>query len=128
MKRIISTEYLLAAIVTAIFFIVYAGFDWWWLPIIFIAVDITAMGYLFNRHIGAFIYNLGHSLIGPALLLALYVFGGAAGAEWQLLVAMGWLFHIFVDRTLGYGLKHVEGFHHTHLGKIGSAKKTSRKK
>lgn len=126
MKRIVSTEYLIAAVVTAIFFVSFAGFEWWWLLVIFALVDVSMAGYLINRHVGALVYNIGHSFIGPAILMAVYVFGGRVGQDWQLMVAMGWLFHIFVDRALGYGLKHVEGFHHTHLGPIGQAKKKPR--
>ena len=124
MKRLISTEYFLASIVVAIFFVSFAGFDWWWLFIIFPLIDVSAFGYLQNSRIGAATYNIGHSLIGPTILVALYILHGE---EWELLVGMAWLFHIFVDRALGYGLKHTEGFHHTHLGTIGKAKKKSRR-
>ncbi|HEY0965671.1 MAG TPA: DUF4260 family protein [Candidatus Saccharimonadales bacterium] len=125
MKRIIGTEYLLAAILTAILFISFANFDWWWLFILFPVVDISAFGYLQNNRAGALMYNVGHSLIGPVVFLAIYIFGGP---DWALFVAMVWLFHIFVDRALGYGMKHVEGFGHTHLGKVGKAKRASSSK
>lgn len=120
MRRIISTEYLLAAILTAILFISFAGYDWWWLFIIFPIIDISAFGYLQNAKAGALTYNIGHSFIGPTALIALYV---AGFADWGLFAGMAWLFHLFVDRALGYGLKHAEGFGHTHLGKIGKARR-----
>ena len=119
MKRIVSTEYLLLAILTAILFVSYAGFEWWWLFLIFPIVDISAFGYLKNNHIGALTYNIGHSLVGPTILVAVYILGAK---ELALLIGMAWIFHIFVDRALGYGMKHTEGFHHTHLGKVGKAK------
>lgn len=125
MKRLISTEYLLAAILTAILFVSFAGYDWWWLFLLFPIVDISAFGYLQNSRAGALTYNIGHSLVGPAILIALYV---TNIADWGLFVGMVWLFHIFIDRALGYGLKHTEGFGHTHLGKIGKAKKNFKKK
>ena len=120
MKRIISTEYLLAAILTAVLFISFAEFDWWWLFLLFPLVDVSAFGYLQNNKAGALTYNLGHSLIGPTIFVALYV---VYGQDWQLFVGMVWLFHLFVDRALGYGLKHTESFHHTHMGKIGKARR-----
>lgn len=120
MRRIISTEYLLAAILTAILFVSFAGYDWWWLFIIFPIIDISAFGYLQNTKAGALTYNIGHSLIGPTILIALFV-GGLA--EWGLFAGIVWLFHLFVDRALGYGLKHSEGFGHTHMGKIGKARR-----
>ena len=120
MKRVVSTEYLVAAILVAVFYIVVGNFAWYWLLILFIVVDISAIGYFFNNRIGALLYNIGHSLIGPTALVALYI-----GTTNQIIIfiALVWLFHIFVDRALGYGLKHTTGFEHTHLGTIGKAKK-----
>lgn len=125
MKRIISTEYLLAAVLTAIFFVSIAGFDWWWLFILFLVIDVSAFGYLQDSRAGALTYNIGHSLIGPTTLIGFFIL---TGSEVLLFAGLVWLFHVFVDRSLGYGMKHVEGFHHTHLGKVGKAKKTKRKK
>jgi hypothetical protein len=119
-KRIVSTEYLLAAVVTAILFFSYAGYDWWWLFILFPLFDLSAFGYLHDKKFGALTYNIGHSLIGPAVLFILY---GLQVYDWALFAGMVWIFHIFVDRSLGYGLKHSSGFEHTHLGTIGKAKK-----
>lgn len=122
MKRIISTEYLLAAVLTALLFVSFAGVqNWWWLFILFPVVDLSAFGYLQNAKAGALTYNIGHSLIGPAILVALFI--SPYGQDWLLFAAFIWLFHIFVDRALGYGLKHTEGFGHTHLGKVGKATK-----
>ena len=120
MKRFISTEYLLAAVLTALAFVLLGQFQWWWLFILFPVVDLSAFGYLQNKKAGARTYNIGHSLIGPTIVLALYIF---QTQDWELFVALVWLFHIFTDRALGYGLKHYEGFDHTHLGKIGKAKR-----
>lgn len=120
MKRIVSTEYLVAAILVAVFYVVVGGFSWYWLPILFVIVDISALGYLGGNKLGALTYNIGHSLIGPALMIAFYI---TNTNQVVLFIALVWLFHILVDRSLGYGLKHVDGFHHTHLGPIGKAKK-----
>ena len=119
MKQLVSSEYLIAAILVAVFYIVVGNFDWWWLPILFLVPDITMAGYLVNSRVGAFIYNIGHSLIGPVVLVALYI---GTDSQPLLFVALIWLFHILIDRAFGYGLKHVTGFHHTHLGPIGKQK------
>lgn len=119
LKRIVSLEYLFAAVLTALFFVTVGGFDWWWLIILFLGFDVSMVGYLISTRVGALTYNVGHSLIGPTLLTAIYI---ATNNQTILFVASLWLFHIFVDRALGYGLKHSTGFHHTHLGKIGKAK------
>ena len=120
MKRVVSTEYLVAAILVAVFYVSVGNFAWYWLPILFVVFDLSAVGYLVNKKVGALLYNLGHSLIGPTLLVALYI---ANTSQAILFIALIWLFHIFVDRALGYGLKHTKGFEHTHLGPIGKAKK-----
>ena len=120
LKHIISLEYLFAAVLTALFFVTVGRFDWWWLIVLFLLFDISMVGYVVNQKIGALTYNMGHSLIGPAILAAIYI---ATNNQAVLFITSLWLFHIFVDRALGYGLKHSTGFEHTHLGKIGKAKK-----
>ena len=122
MQRIVSTEYLIAAILVALFYIVVGGFAWYWLPLLFLLFDVSALGYMVNNKIGALCYNIGHSLIGPALLTGIYVITDSRTA---LFIALLWLFHIFVDRALGYGLKHTSGFYHTHLGTIKGKTKGS---
>ncbi len=116
MKRVISLEYLFAAMLTALFFAVVSEFDWWWLIVLFLLFDVSMVGYTINNKIGAYTYNVGHSLIGPAILAAAYI---ATSNQAVLFIVLLWLFHIFIDRSLGYGLKHASSFHHTHLGKIG---------
>lgn len=120
LKHIVSLEYLFAAVLTSIFFVSVGGFDWWWLIILFVAFDVSMIGYVISNRLGALTYNLVHSLIGPALLAAVYI---VTNNQALLFITSLWLFHIFVDRALGYGLKHSKGFEHTHLGKIGKAKK-----
>ena len=120
MKRIVSVEYLVAAILVAVFYLNVGGFKWYWLPISFFVFDISAIGYLVNKRVGALTYNLVHSLIAPFILVGVYIL---TLNQAVLFVTLLWLFHVFVDRALGYGMKHVEGFHHTHLGPVGKAKK-----
>jgi len=99
---------------------VYLGF-YWYIPILlFLLVDISAAGYAVNNRVGAITYNIGHSYIGPAIAMMVYV--PTHNKAWAF-VALLWAFHIAVDRALGYGLKEAKGFEHTHLGLIGKAKK-----
>src|SRR5687768_15240374 len=119
MKQVISVEYALAALFTLVFYIYVGQFAWYWIPILFLAFDISAVGYFINNRVGAIGYNIGHSLIGPTILMMIYI---ATENQIILLITLAWLFHIFIDRALGYGLKHTTGFHHTHLGLIGKEK------
>lgn len=80
------------------------------------AFDIFMIGYLFNNKVGAYAYNIGHSLILPPLLFATgYI------TDTRLLIGFSllWCAHIGIDRALGYGLKFTTGFKNTNLGTIG---------
>lgn len=106
----------LALLVAAVLAFDAAGWSWWWFAALLLAADVSMVGYLAGSKAGAAVYNSGHSLIGPAALLAWSFAGGPAAAlAWGAI----WLAHIGMDRTLGYGLKLTAGFRHTHLGVIG---------
>ncbi len=87
----------------------------YFLPVLFL-IDIFMLGYLVNKNIGAYTYNLGHSFIIPSFLFVL----GVPTVN-NVLIGLGliWTAHIGMDRALGYGLKHKTAFSDTHLGKIG---------
>src|SRR5699024_12280664 len=77
--------------------------------------DISMLGYLYNNKIGSYIYNIGHSYIIPILITLLYL---AMGVDLLLGIALIWLAHIAMDRTIGYGLKYTVGFDKTTIQKV----------
>jgi hypothetical protein len=93
----------------------YAQTDGGWLlfALLFLVPDVSMLGYLAGRRIGAFGYNLGHSYLGPAALAA---YGLWSAAPLCVSIALIWVAHIGFDRLMGYGLKYATGFKHTHLG------------
>jgi hypothetical protein len=97
------------------------GFEWWWLPILFIAFDLSTLGYLVSPKVGALMYNAVHNYLVPvgALLLG-YASGNTP--SWLFMICLVWIFHIATDRVMGYGLKYPDEFGHTHLGKIGKGR------
>ena len=103
-----------AALVVVAF--VQLGFAWWWLLALFLLWDLSMVGYVASPRVGAITYNLGHSYLGPAVLLAL---AWPVDARWPAFVGLTWAFHIAVDRLLGYGLTFPDRFPHTHLGELG---------
>ena len=113
----------LAVAILVAFFVTDAG--WWWPLVAFLAFDLSALGYLAGPKVGAAAYNVVHSYIAPAglviagLVLAALGSGDLAQGGWAFFVAGLWAFHVAADRALGYGLKLVDGFTHTHLGRIG---------
>lgn len=112
----------IAVLVVAAF--VAADYAWWWLPVLFLAFDLSALGYLRDPRFGALLYNLGHSYTVPALLAGVAVVSEAADHPLDVVgvLAGAWLFHIAADRAMGYGLKQPDAFTHTHLGLIGKAR------
>lgn len=91
------------------------GGHWWVFIIGFFVIDLSAAGYLVNNRAGAFIYNLGHSLVVPGLIALAFL---VLGVQVPILLYI-WFGHIGIDRLLGYGLKFPDSFGHTHLGFIG---------
>jgi hypothetical protein len=93
------------------------GQSWWLFVILLLAPDLFMLGYLAGPRVGAALYNFGHLLVWPALLVGI----GVLTAN-PVLTGLGaiWLAHLGLDRVLGYGFKLPTGFKDTHLGKIGS--------
>jgi len=92
------------------------GGPWWLYLVLFLAPDLSFLGYLAGPKVGAIVYNAVHSYIAP---MALMTAGFGFAPPLLLSVAMIWLAHIGFDRALGYGLKYQTGFGFTHLGRIG---------
>jgi len=88
------------------------GFGLSYFALGFFAPDIAFVGYLGGPRLGAAVYNVVHSTIGP---LALCAAGALGGPFWLLAVGFIGLAHIGFDRALGYGLKYSAGFHQTSL-------------
>lgn len=93
-------------------FVVTDNTQWIAFVALFLAPDLTMLGYLAGRKAGAAVYNLGHWYGGPFILLALGIF---AGNSTMLGLGLIWAGHIGFDRALGFGLKHKAGFRFTHL-------------
>lgn len=103
----------------SLYFYIYLDFNIWLFIIFLFSMDIFMLGYLKDNKIGAYMYNFGHSMIMPSILIVIGTMGSL-----RLLLAIGliWFAHIGWDRALGYGLKYESGFKHTHLGSINNKK------
>lgn len=114
-RIILRIEYVLAAIAVTIVFVGVEHYAWWWLIVLFFVFDVGLVGYLFNPKAGSITYNAVHNLIAPATLLALhFIFP----APWLQFVGLLWLFHVCVDRTIGFGLMYGDKFGHSNLATI----------
>ena len=107
-----------AAALLAIGLFASSGASWWLFALLILAPDLSMAGYLRGPRTGAVIYNLGHGYGPPiAMLAAGSVAGAATGAGLLVEIAAIWMAHIGLDRMMGYGLKHPDGFRSTHLGR-----------
>ena len=91
-------------------------YGWGWYALLFLAPDLSMVGYLANPRVGSWTYNLIHH---KALAVALYVLGALLSIPWLMFAGTLLLGHSSLDRVFGYGLKYPESFQATHLGKIG---------
>ena len=101
--------------VTAVSAALYArtGVSWWLFAALWLAPDLSMLGYLAGSCRGARVYNAIHSYVVPAVLgLSAYLLHEPIA----LAIALIWANHIGVDRLLGFGLKYGDGFRWTHLG------------
>jgi hypothetical protein len=92
------------------------GYPWWAYAALFLAPDLSMLGYLGGPASGAAVYNFVHH---KALAVGLYLLGALLAEpvlQFSGLILLG---HSSLDRALGYGLKYPDSFHNTHLGRIG---------
>ena len=92
---------------------IHAG--WALFAILFLAPDLSFLGYLLSARAGAALYNLAHTLTSPCLLLAA---GFLMSQPRFLSLVLIWAAHIGFDRLLGYGLKYPSSFKNTHLQRV----------
>jgi uncharacterized protein DUF4260 len=101
--------------IAAISALLYArtGASWWLFAVLWLAPDLSILGYFLGSCRGARVYNSVHTYTLP---ITLAVFGLLLHAAVLLPFALIWVNHIAVDRMMGYGLKFSNGFDWTHLG------------
>jgi hypothetical protein len=99
----------------AAFFYGRAHFGWGWYALLFLAPDLSILGYLANGRAGAALYNLVHTSTVPlcGLLVAM-----ALPAPRIVPFVLIWISHIGFDRLLGFGLKYPTKFRDTHLQRV----------
>ena len=113
---LLRLEGLAVALVTAVLY-ARTGASWWLFAALWLAPDLSMLGYFAGSRWGARIYNAIHSYVTPATLAVAALL--LANSHGLLPFALIWVNHIGVDRLLGYGLKYPAGFGFTHLGAPG---------
>ncbi|MCL5028093.1 MAG: DUF4260 domain-containing protein [Bacteroidetes bacterium] len=96
------------------------GYSWWLYVLLILTPDLSMIGYLINSKIGGITYNVFHHK-GIAIILYLI---GTFTYNYVFIIAGIIIFgHASIDRFLGFGLKYLDSFNHTHLGMIGNKNK-----
>ena len=93
-----------------------SGRGWVVFLVLFLAPDLSMVGYLANSRVGSAAYNLAHLAALPAALLV-----GSWYVDWSLGVGLAliWLAHVGIDRAVGYGLKYADApFAETHVQRV----------
>ena|SRR5215210_2773513 len=98
----------------------FSGLDysWGWYALLFLAPDLSMIGYLRSPRLGSWTYNLIHH---KGVSVALYVLGYLLSVPWLMFAGTLLLGHSSFDRVFGYGLKYPDAFQNTHLGVIGKS-------
>jgi hypothetical protein len=101
MKTLIRLEEL-AFVVLSFYLFLALDYAWWWFPLLFFTPDVSLIGYLINRNIGATTYNFIHH---KALAILLYLFGGFTQLPVLQLAGLVMFGHASLDRLLGFELQ-----------------------
>lgn len=90
--------------------------------LLFLAPDVSMIGYLYQPEIGSQLYNLIHTYVFP---LAIGLIGLVTGQLLAVYLSLIWIAHIGGDRVLGYGLMYPTSFTETHLNRVKDSAGTS---
>ena len=113
---LLRLEGLAVAVVSAILY-ARTGVSWWLFAALWLAPDLSMLGYLASPCRGARVYNAIHTYTVP---MTLGLTAWLLHAHVLEACALIWVNHIGVDRLLGYGLKFSKGFGWTHLGRMNT--------
>ena len=113
-KYIIRLEGLVFFLLSLVLYYQISG-NWLIFALLILAPDISMLGYLKNKQLGAIAYNLGHNYI---LALAVVVYGFLSANNFIVSLGLILTAHTGMDRFFGYGLKYASGFKDTHIQKL----------
>lgn len=116
MKNILRLEEAMQ-FVLAIYLFNQLPFAGWIYAALFIAPDVSMLGYAFSTRVGAYAYNIFHH---KGIAIMIYLLGMYTSADVVMFAGVLLFGHSAFDRIFGYGLKYTDNFKNTHLGWIGN--------
>lgn len=109
----------IAMFLLAIFGFYFLPYSWWVFPALLFLPDLSMIAYAFGPKAGGVLYNLAHH---KGIAIVFFIIGFYLKISILELTGLILFAHSSLDRTLGYGLKYMDAFNHTHLGIIGKNK------
>lgn len=105
-----------ALLIGSVFAYARGGHPWWLFALLILAPDLSMIGYLAGNRVGSIVYNAGHSLLIPLVLIAIAVLAETPSG---IVTAIGltWAAHIGMDRAVGFGYKYASGFKDTEIAR-----------
>jgi hypothetical protein len=85
------------------------------LLVLFLAPDLSMVGYLRGPKLGAPLYNIVHTYSLPGVLI---IAGVATSTALAIDIGLIWAAHIGMDRLVGFGLKYTTAFKDSHLQRV----------
>lgn len=119
MKYLLKLE---ALALCSFFIAIYAHFypaQWGFFFAMFFIPDISFGFYMISKKLGSVAYNLFHH---QGFLLVVLALGICLRNDYLSKMGIIFMAHSSFDRVVGYGLKYLDSFDHTHLGWIGKSK------
>jgi hypothetical protein len=102
----------LAVVILSAILYAHTGASWWLFAALWLAPDLSMLGYLAGSRFGSCCYNAVHTYISPIALASIaFILNRPALLPFALI----WFDHIGIDRLCGYGLKYPTAFGRTHL-------------
>src|SRR5699024_12284198 len=100
MKTLLKLEEI-GGIIVSLFLFQISGYNWWLYPVLFFTPDISMLGYLANKKVGAMTYNIFHHKLVAILIAAI----GLLNFPVAILIGSILLGHTCLERLVGYGAK-----------------------
>ena len=104
-----------AILLLSLYFYSYLEFGWLMFFILLFTPDLSMLGYLIDKKVGAMFYNLVHTY---SLSIGVIIFGWFLTIPIVLAAGLILSAHIGMDRMLGFGLKYPTDFKDTHLNRV----------
>lgn len=115
MVRILLRLEGLAILIASVYLYSLTEASWLLFALLLFTPDLSMIGYLKDKKIGATIYNLVHNVALGVLVIFLGVLMNI-----PVLIPIGLILaaHVGMDRAMGYGLKYPTSFKDTHMQKV----------